>query len=175
MTLSIQLPQCFICFNLFNADTELVRPSKCNHIFCRPCAEDRFSRTDMCAVCRLTCKERELVSVFVAHGTYDARALIEDAHHNEDVLVDVIMSENKRSFLTRSKRSIQLLDDLATSDPLEWRMPRSGRGNDRGLIFASVGRVMRDVGDSVEGNDEIRVRHSFHLNRKVVWYLRTFG
>lgn len=86
-----------------------------------------------------------------------------------EILVD---NENEtashKPLFKRGKRALRLLDDIANSDPQDWRLPSSDGGPNKGLVFAQTGRLLCDIGDASlnEDEDAVKVYLTFYEN----WY-----
>lgn len=61
------------------------------------------------------------------------------------------------SIVVRGEHTLRLLDDVGNSDPLEWRLPSSGGGHDRGLVFVRTGRLINEIGASIEEGNGVKV------------------
>lgn len=70
---------------------------------------------------------------------------------------DEPVTAGRRSMVKRGEQTLRLLDDIANSDPRDWRFPSVGSGLDKGLVFAQTGRLICDVGD-MSLNDDVAMK-----------------
>ncbi|THH09538.1 hypothetical protein EW145_g1954 [Phellinidium pouzarii] len=136
------------------------------HTICKPCAQAVAKSTrPKCVLCSTPCGLDDLNQVVLSFGEYDPLTLALAAHparasgfsstraaaRTADADADdadATLALPAPAFAARSAQTLRLLDDLATSDPMQWARPRGGGVHDRGIAFVRAGRMVHDIGNS---------------------------